>query len=125
MAISMKQYLSAQTRYIVNTNKYHYRFVGSLFASTNGWMDGWMGSRGIEGRVDSQTVSAGSGLMYNVPLDHKLLPPRHSSALHSLFSSRELTNITALWGKKESSDLKETWLTVHFFMINKELAHLF
>lgn len=49
---------------------------------TDGWIDGWIGGwadvrRGIESRVDSQTVSAGSGLMDNVPLDHKLLPPRH------------------------------------------------
>lgn len=83
-------------------------------------MGGWVDMRrGIEGRVDSQTVSAGSGLMDNVPLEDKLHPPRHgwcSSGVHTSFSTREFTNITVttLCGKKESHDLKETGLIVLF-----------
>lgn len=43
------------------------------------WMSRGMDEvRGVtDGRVDSQTMSAGSGLMDNVPLDHKLPPTRH------------------------------------------------
>lgn len=39
------------------------------------WMGGWGYVRKvIEGRVDSQTVSARSGLMDNISLDHKVHP---------------------------------------------------
>lgn len=71
--------------------------------STNGWIGGWldwgMGEvrGGIDSRVDSQTVSAGSGLMDNVPPVHSLLPPTHdcySSEGRSSFSSHELTKTT-------------------------------
>lgn len=77
-------------------------------------MGGWGDVRGgIEGRVDSQTVSTGSGLMDNVPLDHRLLPPRHhwySSGVYSSFRSCELTNtvttVTELSGKKKAVTLR-------------------
>lgn len=104
VAISWKQYISADPVY--PTQK---RFVGSFFCQ-HLW--GWADVRGgIEGRVHSQTASAGSGLMDNIPLDHKLLPPRHdwySSWVHSSFRSRELTNtiVTAMCGKKKAVPLR-------------------
>lgn len=78
-----------------------------------------------DGRVDSQTVNARSGLMDNVPLDHKLLLPRHdwdSFVVHS-FNSCELTiQLLQFDAKQEKgSEPKKTSCNVFFFflVINK------
>ena len=53
-----------------------------MYGWTDRWMNRGMGEievRGVtDGGVDSQTVSSGSGLMDNVPQDHKLPLPRHA-----------------------------------------------
>lgn len=92
VAISWKQYRSVKTEYMPNMKEK--KRVGSFFlpALMGGWDDV---SRGMEGRQ----LSAGSGLMDNVPLDQRLLPTRHdwySSGVHSSFRSHELIQLLQL-----------------------------
>lgn len=69
---------------------------------------------GIDSRVDSQTPSAGSGLMDNVPLVHKLILPTHdwySYGVCSHWSSlMKLLQLCENGGKNKAANILVHWV---------------
>lgn len=109
--ISWKHYISVVTEYMPSTKKLCWLIL--LPALMGGWGDG-------SGGMESRQLSAGSGLMDNVPLDQRRRLVFISSALIIQVTWADAT-LSALCGRKQMVTLRRLLVTYLFPFIKKRI----